>query len=98
MLWYELYSNTLKGMGFKINPYDRCIANKDINGSQCTIIWYIDDNKISHKNQNVLEDILSKLEQGFGKMKTTRGDEHIFLGMNMNFNRKNKCLELDMKE
>ena len=33
----------------QINPYDRCVANKMINGSQCTIVFYVDDNKISIK-------------------------------------------------
>ena len=46
LLWYDLYTNTLKGMGFEINPYDKCVANKMINGKQCTIGWYVDDNKI----------------------------------------------------
>ena len=30
--WYELYSETLQKEGFIINPYDRCVANKEING------------------------------------------------------------------
>ena len=34
LLWYELYVKTLKGMGFKLNPYDRCVANKMIKGKQ----------------------------------------------------------------
>ena len=43
-LWYTLYTEVLHKEGFKINPYDRCIANKIINGTkQCTISWYIDD-------------------------------------------------------
>ena len=25
ILWYDLYSKTLKPQGFLINPYDRCI-------------------------------------------------------------------------
>ena len=49
LLWYNLYANTLKDMGFEINSYDKCIANKMINGNQCTIGWYVDNNKISHK-------------------------------------------------
>ena len=49
LLWYDLYANTLKDMGFEINSYDKCIANKMINGNQCTIGWYVDNNKISHK-------------------------------------------------
>jgi hypothetical protein len=28
LLWYNLYASTLKGMGFEINPYDKCVANK----------------------------------------------------------------------
>jgi len=40
--------NTLKEWGFKLNEYDQCMANKTINGKQCTIIWHVDDLKISH--------------------------------------------------
>ena len=39
LLWYNLYSKTLKDMGFEINPYDKCIMNKTINGSQCSIAF-----------------------------------------------------------
>jgi hypothetical protein len=45
LLWYELFSSALKGMGSEINPYDICVANKIIDGSQCTIVWYVDDIK-----------------------------------------------------
>ena len=27
LLWYELYVNTLKDLGFILNPYDLCVAN-----------------------------------------------------------------------
>jgi Reverse transcriptase (RNA-dependent DNA polymerase). len=38
LLWYELYSTTLKELGFTLNPYDQCVANATaIKGSQCTI-------------------------------------------------------------
>ena len=43
--WYELYSETLSKEGFVINLYDKCVANKVINGEQYTILWYVDDNK-----------------------------------------------------
>ena len=32
ILWYEIFSSTLKQMGFKLNPYDRCKATNMING------------------------------------------------------------------
>ena len=43
----NLFSKKLRKMGFVLNPYDPCVANCVIDGSQCTIAWYIDDNKIS---------------------------------------------------
>jgi len=31
LLWYELFTTTLQGFGFELNPYDACVANKMIN-------------------------------------------------------------------
>jgi hypothetical protein len=41
---------------FILNPYNDCIANnKMIDGPQCTVLWHVDDLKISHiKKQEVL--------------------------------------------
>ena len=85
LLWYELYSSTLQDIGFEINPYDLCVANAMIDGSQCTICWYVDDNKISHVKPAVIDEVISKIENKFGKMSQTRGDEHDFLGMKIKF-------------
>ena len=68
LLWYELYSSTLIKMGFKINNYDRCVANKMINGKQCTIVFYVDDNKICHVEPQVVSDVISELSKHFGNL------------------------------
>ena len=39
MLWYDLYWITLEKMGFTLNPYDLCLANKEINDTMCTIFF-----------------------------------------------------------
>ena len=62
LLWYELYSSTLIDMGFELNPYDMCVANSMIDSKQCTIVWYVDDNKISHVNPNVVTNVIQKIE------------------------------------
>jgi Reverse transcriptase (RNA-dependent DNA polymerase) len=85
MLWYELFSQTLEKHGFTINPYDFCVANATIDGSQCTIVWYVDDTKISHKNPSVVTNIIAILESHFGKMSVSRGARHKFLGMHLHF-------------
>jgi hypothetical protein len=97
LLWYDLFVNTLKDMGFELNPYDACVANKVINGTQCTIVWYVDDNKISHIDPKVVSDVILKIEERFGKMTVTRGNKHSFLGMNFTFN-KNFTVSISMKE
>ena len=62
-------------MGFTLNPYDLCVANVQIENKQCTILWYVDDNKISHVNPKVVDDIIERIESKFGKMTKTRGDK-----------------------
>lgn len=46
MLFWRKLTKTLKQWGFTVNPYDWCVVNKDIDGSQCTIVWHVDDLKI----------------------------------------------------
>jgi Reverse transcriptase (RNA-dependent DNA polymerase) len=79
MLWYKLFSQTLKQHGFTINPYDF------IEGSQCMIVWYVDDTKILHVKPSVVTQIIEMLEGHFGKMTVSRGAEHEFLGMHLNY-------------
>jgi AAA ATPase containing von Willebrand factor type A (vWA) domain len=97
LLWYELYSSTLKDLGFEINPYDQCVANKMINGHMCTICWYVDDNKISHKDPAVVTQVIEAIEGKFGKMKVSRGKSHEFLGMKIVL-RGDGTVSIDMKD
>ena len=60
LLWYKLFTKTLKGMGFKLNPYDPCVANKTINGKQCMILWYTNNMKVSHQDPNIVTMTLEK--------------------------------------
>jgi hypothetical protein len=83
-------------MGFTLNPYDLCVANAEIENKQCTILWYVDDNKISHMNPKVVDDVIRKIESKFGKMTKTRGDKHDFLGMNIHF--KKGKIKISMKK
>ena len=83
LLWYNLYSKTLVEEGFVINPYDRCVANKVINGNQCTIAFYVDDNKVSHKDPQVITKVINLMKKHFGELKVVRGNKDSFLGMNI---------------
>jgi hypothetical protein len=88
LLFWKRLSSQLKKWGFKLNPYDPCVANKMINGNQCTILWHVDDLKISHVDAKVVTDIIKLLESEFGKeapLTQTRGKVHDYLGMTIDF-------------
>ncbi len=48
LLFWKKLSDKLEKWGFTVNPYDCCVMNKIINGNQCTVLWHVDDLKISH--------------------------------------------------
>ena len=61
-------------MGFVINPYDRCVTKKMINGYQMTICWHVNDLKVSDKDPAIVSAFLLKLSDIYGeKMTVTRG-------------------------
>jgi hypothetical protein len=95
ILWYKLFTGHLKHMNFELNPYDPCVANAMIDGKQCTIVWFVDDNKISHLDHNVVTRIIESIEGKFGKMSVTRGKKHVFLGMDIQFT-ENRTVEIQM--
>jgi hypothetical protein len=88
LFWKNLSTFLIDNLGFDLNPYDSCVANKIINRKQCTIIWHVDDLKISHVDPNVIEDIVNRIEEKYGKedpITVTRGKVHEYLGMTMDF-------------
>ena len=97
LLWYELYTTKLQSMGFELNPYDPCVANKIINNKQCSIGYYVDDNIATHDSNEVLKQVAETVEKQVGKITITTGDEHTFLGMNIKFN-KNGTVTIDMQD
>ena len=76
--------------GFKLNPYDRFVINKLVNSKQCTLVWYVDNNKVSHMEAKVVQDLIRYLKNQFGELVLTRGKKHIFWGMNKNVTEEKK--------
>jgi hypothetical protein len=81
-----------------MNPYDPCVWNKNIDGKQCTICFHVDDCKISHALQKVIDstikwlqrDYESIFEDGSGEMTVHTGQVHKYLGMTLDFSTKHQ--------
>ena len=64
-----------------MNPYENCTANKMINGKQCTIQWYEENNKVTHISKDVITRVIDITKKHFGELVLSRGKKHTFLGM-----------------
>jgi hypothetical protein len=93
LLYYRKFAKSLTDIGFVINPYDPCVANKIIEGKQMTICWHVDDLKASHVKSKVMDKMIKYLRQeyesifedGSGAMVVSRGKIHKYLGMKLDY-------------
>ena len=100
LLYYLKFKGDLEEIGFQINPYDPCVANRIVKNRQQIVIWHVDDLKSTHANSEVNNDFLSWLEKkyasdGIGKATVARGKRYEYLGMTLVFTSEGK-LKIDM--
>jgi hypothetical protein len=87
LFWKDL-SGKLREWGFEVNPYNWCVANKTINGKQCTMLWHVDDIKISHEDPKVVSQMIELLKGTYGKeapLTITWGKVHEYLCMTIDY-------------
>ena len=61
------------------------------------MVWYVDDNKISHEDPQVVTDVIELTNTHFGEFTVARRKKRRFLGMNIEIN-KDKNIELGTKD
>ena len=89
LLFYIKFVENLKIIGFQLNPYDPCVANKIVDGAELTVVWYVGNTKVSHIDGELVTRMaawLKKtyerlLKEGSGAMKLNRVMIHEYLGM-----------------
>ena len=98
LLFYNKLRKDLEDGGFEVNPYDPCVANKEVRGSQMTVVWHVDDMKISHKMPDAVTSSMEYIKKKYGsigKVKITRGKKHEYLGMTLDYSEPKK-VKIDM--
>ena len=66
MLYYKQFVRDIKTIGFVLNPYDPCVANRTVYNKQHTICWHVDDIKSSHVQAKVNDEFHSWLTTTYG--------------------------------
>lgn len=77
--------------GFKCNPYDWRVMNKIINRKQFTILWHVDDLKLSHEDPNTITEVLQIIDKRYGKVvliTMMHGKVHNYLGMVLDYSKR----------
>ena len=100
LLFYKKFRTSIEKIGYEVNPYDPCVANKIIRGKQHTISWHVDDLKSSHVDSKVNDNFHKWLQQEYGQVRevtSTRGTKHDYLGMTLDYGIPGK-VKIDMKE
>ena len=98
LLWYKKFKKDLEGEGFVFNPYDPCVANRQVKKSQHTIVFHVDDLKSSHADKKVNDEFEKWLQKKYGGHKAVtahRGKKFDYLGMILDYSQKGK-VNIDM--
>ena len=67
----------------QVNPYDPCVANKQIDGHQ--VVWHVDDLKVSHKKPEEITKLAIHLSKIYGDFKVKWGHILEYLGMTLDY-------------
>ncbi len=90
--FYKKLIKELKEMGFEINPYDPCVANKLVSGKQMTVRWYVDDLMISHIDKSEMLKFVRCIKDIYGdNLAENVGKVHDYLGMTFDYAFEGKC-------
>jgi hypothetical protein len=99
LLYYKKFVESLKSKGFKLNHYDPCVANKQVNGEQLTVCFHVEDSKILHLTPKVVDKTIEWLrleyknvfEDGTRQMKDHHSKIHKYLDLSLDFSHPNQC-------
>ena len=100
MLFWRDLSGYFESLGFEANPCDPCVMNKMIDGKQMTVVWHVDDIKMSHVSPKAIDWLIEKLNEKYGKVSpltVQRGKKLEHLGMELDYSKKGK-VSLDMQK
>ena len=97
LIFYNKLVADLEAYGFTIKPYDPCVVNKMVNGKQLTVMWHMDDLKISHVDSKVVTGLIDYLQSIYGKMHGLRKRKHDYPGMWLDYS-KDRKVEIIMEQ
>ncbi len=77
-------------IGFKVNPYDPCVASRIVHKKQHTVPWHVNDFKSYHIDPKVNDEFLGWLERksandDIREIKVVKGKTHHYLAIVLDY-------------
>ena len=82
-------------MGYQRNEYYWYIMNKISKYKQCTILWYVENLKISHVDSKIVSSVPADIDSEYvniAKMTITRDKIHKYLGVAIDYSLQGKVI------
>jgi hypothetical protein len=96
-LWHDLMAETLTSLGYTRCESDGCMFVKfDDSGRISVILLYVDDLAHFFVDDAFQSSLLKELSTKFGKMSVEGGDQGIYIGIEYDYNRRDKSVKLSM--
>ena len=71
---------------FVINPYDPCVVKKWTSKGQLTVVWHVNDMKVSHKNKEEVKKVVEYMKVIYGdNMPVVIGKKNTHTGMDLDY-------------
>ena len=95
LFWEKLQVKLVNDWGFTPNWYDSCVVNKKVNRKQLTVAWHVDELKVSHEEDNILDEFIGMMEEEFVQetpLTIKRGPIQEYLGMTLDFTERGRVV------
>jgi hypothetical protein len=89
-LWFNEVSSHLQSLNYKQSEVDSCVFFKTENGETTVVIVYVDDFLISAKEIKQLNSLIDSIRFKYQSIQATFGPVLEYLGMNLDFSKKNQ--------
>jgi hypothetical protein len=98
-LWFNEVSGRIKDFGYTALQSDPCVFVKfDKTGRRSIVALYVDDFAHWFEKEGFDRDLISMLESHYGKLTISKGDAGIYVGVEFDYNRRDKSVKLTMNK
>ena len=88
LLLYQQLGKYLEAICYKVNIYDPCVENKMIHNKQKTITWHVEDLKLSHTENDIVNTFVEWTKETYDdvtELKPSRSKIHDYITMTLDY-------------